>query len=75
MLVGLHDNPKHLCRLQALLIDQPLSDAQQLGERVLHDLVKLLALLSSLESVHTANGQQALQTRIDGVRIVSREQL
>jgi len=75
MLVGLHDNPKHLRRLQALLIDQPLSNAQQLGERVLHDLVKLLALLSSLKSVHTTNGQQALQTRIDSVRIVSREQL
>lgn len=75
MLISLDDNAKHLTRLQALLIDQTLTDAQQLGERVLHNLVKLLALLSCLETVNTANSQQALQTCVHGVRIVGTQEL
>jgi hypothetical protein len=42
---------------------------------MLHNLVELLPLLSGLESVHTADGQQTLQTGIYVVRIVGTEQL
>lgn len=40
-----------------------------------HNLVKLLALISTLESIHTADGQQTLQAGVDGVRIVGAQQL
>jgi hypothetical protein len=75
VLIGLDNDAKHLRSLQALLIDQLLTDAEQLRERVLHDLVELLPLLAGLESVHTADGQQTLQTGVYVVRIVGTEKL
>lgn len=75
VLISLHDNPEHLSSLQALLINQPLSNAEQLGERVLHNLIKLLSFLAGLEPIHAADGQQALQTCVDCVRIIRAKKL
>lgn len=67
MLVGFDHDPEHFRRLQTLLVNELQTDAQQLRERMLDDLVEFLPLLSGLESVYTADGQQALQTGVDGV--------
>lgn len=75
MLVGLDHDAEHFRRLQTLFIDKLQTDAQQLRERVLDDLIEFLPLLSGLESVYTADGQQALQTSVDGVGIVHAQQL
>lgn len=73
--IGLHHNAEHLSGLQTLLIDQLLTNAEELGERVLHNLIKLLSLLAGLEPIHATDGQQALQACIDCVRIVRAKQL
>lgn len=75
MLVGFDHDPEHFRRLQTLLVNELQTDAQQLRERMLDDLVEFLPLLSGLESVYTADGQQALQTGVDGVCIVGAQQL
>lgn len=75
VLVGLDNGAQHLRRLQALLIHQLLSNTEQLREGVLHNLVKFLPLLSSLESVYSADGQQTLESGVDMVRIACTEQL
>lgn len=73
--IGLHHDAEHLSSLQTLLIDQLLTNAEQLGERVLHNLIKLLSLLAGLEPIHATDGQQALQACVDCVRIVRAKQL
>jgi len=75
VLIRLDDDAEHLRSLQALLINQLLANVEQLRERVLHNLVKLLPLLAGLESVHTTDGQQTLETGVDVVRIIGSEQL
>lgn len=75
MLVRLDHNTEHLRSLQALFVDQFLSNTQQLRERVLHNLVELVPLLAGLEPVHTTDCQQTLQARVNGVRIVGVQQL
>lgn len=42
---------------------------------MLHDFVELLTLLTSLESIHTADRQQALQSRIHMACIARPQQL
>lgn len=56
VLIRLDDDAEHLRSLQALLVNQLLTNVEQLRKRVLHNLVELLPLLASLESVHTADG-------------------
>lgn len=75
VLVRLDHKTKHLRSLQAFLVHQPLANAEQLRERVLDDLIELLPLLAGLKPVHATNCQQALQTGVDGVRIVGTQQL
>lgn len=75
MLIRLHNGAQHLRRLQTLLIHQLLPNTEQLWERVFHNLVKFLPLLSSFESVYAADSQQTLQSRVDMVRVACTEQL
>lgn len=75
MLVRLHHDAEHLRSLQTLLVNQSLANAEQLRERVLHDLIELLPLLTSLEPVNPTNCQQTLQASIDCIRIVGTQQL
>lgn len=42
---------------------------------MLHDLIELLPLFSTLEPVHTADSHQALQTSVNGIRITGSQQL
>lgn len=75
MFIRLDNNPKHLTGLQTLLIHQLHTDVEQLRKRMLHDLVKLLSLLTALKSVHPADGEKTLQAGVDGTRIVGAEEL
>lgn len=75
MFVRLDHDAEHLRSLQAFLVNQSLANAEQLRERVLHDLIELLPLLASLEPVHPTHCQQTLQASINGVRIVGAQQL
>lgn len=42
---------------------------------MLHNLIELVPLLSSLEAIDAADGQKALQPGVDCVRIVGAEEL
>lgn len=75
MFVGFDDDTEHLGGLQALLINQSLTDTKQLRERMLHNLIKLLPLFSSLVAINTADGQKALQSGVDGVCIIGTKKL
>lgn len=75
MLVRLDNSAKHLSRFQALFIHKFHADAQKLRERMFHNLVEFLSLLPGLEPVHPADRKQALQARVDRVRIVGSQQL
>lgn len=75
VLIRLHNDAQHLRSLQTLLVHQLLPNAQQMRERVLHDLVKLIPLLPALVSVHSADRKQTLESCIDVVRITRAEQL
>lgn len=75
MFIRLHHNAQHLRSLQTFLIDKSRPNAEQLRERMLHNLIKFIALLSGLESVCAADGQQTLQARVDGIGVICAQQL
>jgi hypothetical protein len=62
VLVSLEDSAQHLASLETGLVDQAVGDCEQLRESHLNNLVKVFSCLSHLEAIHTADGQQALQT-------------
>lgn len=70
VLVSLEDSAQHLSGLETGLVDQAVGDCEQLRERHLDNLVKVLPCLAHLEAVHTADGQQALQTGEDAAGIL-----
>lgn len=74
MLVGLEHRPEHLTGFEAGLVDEVITDAQQLWECHLDNLVKVAARLAHLEPIHPADGQQTLQTCKDGSGILCVEE-
>lgn len=62
VLVGLEDSAQHLSSFETGLVDQAVGNCEQLREGHLNNLVKVFSCLTHLETVDTADGQQALQT-------------
>ena len=75
MLVRLQDGPKHLASFQARLLEQLIGQVERERERDLHNLVKIHPVLSSLETIYSADGEQALDASEHGLSIVAVQQI
>lgn len=75
VLVSLEHRPEHLTGLETGLVDEVVSNTQQLRESHLDDLVEIGSCLSHLEPVHPADGQQALQTSEDRAGILGVQEI
>jgi hypothetical protein len=76
MFVGFNNHFEHITRVGASLLHQSVPDNQECGESCLGDTVQLFPfIVCLLESIHTAEQEQALDPSKDRLNIIGTKQL